>query len=487
MLGDDRFRMLEEEHRIVAAADWSRAAWPALWLYHLHYHDDLVAEGAPERRDWHRSLLDRWIADNPPGRSPGWDPYPTSRRICNWVRWSLDGGTLDPAAIASLAVQARWLERRLEYHLLANHLFVNAKALIVAGTFFQGPEAERWRSLGHRILARELDEQVLADGGHVERSPMYHAALLLDLLELIALGSATGEPPPATWRAHAGRMLAWLGTMTHPDGEIGLFNDAAFDGAPRCSALSSYASALGVPASTVPPRPVTFLHQTGYARLEARGAVLICDMAPIGPDYQPGHAHADTLGFELSLHGRRLIVDSGTSRYGIGPERQRQRSTGAHNTIMVDGADSSEIWAGFRVARRARVVGARAESTPDAATAEAAHDGYRRLRGVGEHRRRWELRDGSLTIHDHLAGRGQHQVSTALHLHPDVSAHLDRDVAVLDLGGGRTAEVRLDPRLTWAVEPTTWHPRFGVSIPSVRLVGRTSGALPLEFRTILAW
>ena len=82
--------------------------------------------------------------------------------------------------------------------------------------------------------------------------------------------------------------------------------------------------------------------------------LLVCDVAPIGPDHLPAHAHADTLSFELSFKGRRVFVNSGTSEYGLSAERQRQRGTAAHNTLVLDEENSSEVWAGFRVARRAR-------------------------------------------------------------------------------------------------------------------------------------
>src|SRR6185295_1096925 len=109
--------------------------------------------------------------------------------------------------------------------------------------------------------------------------------------------------------------------------------------------------------------------------------------ASVGPSYQPGHAHADTLSFELSLHGRRVLVNSGTSEYGTGPERQRQRSTAAHNTVVIDGQDSSEVWGGFRVARRAHCQWLATSRTP-APSIEAVHDGYLRLPGRNTHRRR---------------------------------------------------------------------------------------------------
>src|SRR5690606_24123414 len=110
----------------------------------------------------------------------GWEPYPTSRRIVRWIQWARSGaaragGAPSRALLDSLATQARWLARRLEWHLLGNHLWSNAKALIHAGCFFAGAEADAWRARGERILEHQLAEQVLGDGGHFELSPMYHA------------------------------------------------------------------------------------------------------------------------------------------------------------------------------------------------------------------------------------------------------------------------------------------------------------------------
>ena len=143
--------------------------------------------------------------------------------------------------------------------------------------------------------------------------------------------------------------------------------------------------------------PCGWLRDSGYVRLAAGPAVALLDVAPLGPDYLPGHAHADTLSFELSLFGQRVIVNGGTSRYGSGPERLAERGTAAHSTVQIDGADSSEVWGGFRVARRARPRDVRVHPgldplppvlSPAAAGAcagvlevSAAHDGYCRLPG----------------------------------------------------------------------------------------------------------
>jgi uncharacterized heparinase superfamily protein len=462
MTGPASFRFLEVERTLSAPADWSRAGWPKLWLYNAHYFDDLAASGAPARRAWHAALISRWIAENQPGSRPGWEPYPTSLRIVNWVKWALQDGPLDERARLSLAVQARFLGKQLETHLAGNHLWANAKALVFAGVFFDGAEAAAWLDQGLALARRELAEQVLPDGGHFERSPMYHAIVLedaIDLLQLTALfPGLLDEADIGRWREAAGRMLRWLRVMSHPDGGVAFFNDAALGIAPDLAALTAYAARVGLPIRTDPLAETEPLPDSGYVRLEAGPAVLIADAAPVGPDHIPGHAHADTLSFELSLNGRRLLVNGGTSTYEEGEQRRRERGTAMHNTVEVDGEDSSEVWAAFRVARRARPFDVRWGRDGGMLWLEASHDGYRRLRGRVTHRRRWELREPGLRIADTIEGRFTQAVAR-FRFAPD--GPLPRWT-----GHGQSAGV---------MTPGTWHPRFGASEPCRVLEMRFAG------------
>ena len=175
------FRFLNHVQTLSNTDAWNDPRCDKLWLYNLHYFDDLCAVGAVDRLAWHTQLIEKWIVENTPTSGIGWEPYPSSLRIVNWIKWALAGNQLSNAALQSLAIQSRWLSKRVEHHLLANHLFVNAKALVFAGMFFEGLEADSWLNQGLRILAREIPEQVLADGGHFELSPMYHAIILEDI------------------------------------------------------------------------------------------------------------------------------------------------------------------------------------------------------------------------------------------------------------------------------------------------------------------
>lgn len=483
LIAPQRIRLLDETRELTTAADWDSPDVPRLWRYHLHYFDDLNARDAASRAAWHRALIERWIAENPPGQGTGWEPYPVSLRIVNWVKWARCGGALSSEAQTSLAVQTRWLCKRLEWHLLGNHLLANAKALVFAGLFFSGPEAEDWLALGLEILTEQLPEQILSDGGHFERSPMYHSIALEDVLDLLNAAGAwpgrIGAEHVARWRQAAPGMLRWLDSMCHPDGEIALFNDSALGVAPSRAELVAYAARLEL--SSAPPNlPLEHLAASGYVRIEQGPWLLIADVGDIGPDYLPGHAHADSLSFELSLDGQRWIVDSGCSTYASGPERLRQRGTAAHNTVVVDGLDSSEVWSSFRVARRARAQDVSVSRPGDEATVEGAHDGYRHTSGV-VHRRRWVVSPGAVTIEDQLEGEFERATGN-LHLHPEVSASMAEGGGVLLTRHGRQLRLRASGA-TLALEASTWHPGFNRAVPNIRAVAtfqRAIATLSLE-------
>jgi uncharacterized heparinase superfamily protein len=487
MVGMNSFRFLNEIRTLKNTQSWNDPQADKLWLYNLHYFDDLNAENAAERKEWHEALLTRWVAENPPGTGNGWEPYPSSLRIVNWIKWTLVGNALPKDVEHSLAVQVRYLMGQLEYHLLGNHLFANAKALVFAGAFFQGPEAEVWMRTGLGILRREILEQILADGGQFERSPMYHALALEDMCDLINIFRAYPESVPAahapfisTWPVIVSKMIDWLETMCHPDGEIALFNDAAFGIAPQPNRLFAYCEALNISGSRKTPKQqasctVTHLDPTGYIRVEQVDSVAFLDCAPIGPDYLPGHAHADTLSFELSLFGRRVIVDSGTSCYGIGTERLRQRGTAAHNTVVIDNKDSSEVWSGFRVARRAYPQHLSvATNTEGRIIVSCEHDGYRRLPGKPVHARQWHFSPDSLQIVDAIKGN-YISAEARFHLHPDILCEKVSDNELKLSFDDRQIRMIFSAREVSLVD-STYHPEFGLSFTnsclSVPFIGK---------------
>lgn len=450
-LGGKRWRHLNQERTIDT---WNDAGIDKLWLYHLHY----LERPNPE-------IVSAWIKENPPGAGNGWEPYPISRRVSNWIFWLLEDSLeheIRRNAERSLAHQVEWLSHRVEWHLLGNHLWANAKALIMGGVYFDCSAADCWLKEGIEIFQRELREQVLEDGGHFELSPMYHALALEDLLDLVNLAGIYPQPlknEEGEWRATAGKMLGWLAQMTHPDGQLAYFNDAVQGIAPTLAQLQAYAEALGVKEERVR------LGASGYARIESGDTTVILDAGPIGPDYQPGHGHCDMLSIEASHKGQQVIANSGISTYEKGEQRLAERRTAAHNTVRVDNAEQSELWGSFRVGRRARVIEA---NTENGNCAEGAHDGYKGLKGHVVHRRRVDVANGKVTVSDQLEGTGEH--TAEIFWHPAVNADV---------------QVEFEAPLVRREETGWWCEGFNKKVDRPVVVGVWSGALPVELKSDL--
>ncbi len=372
-----------------------------------------------------------WCMQNTTGMEVGWEPYPLSLRIVNWLKFLIrnaegaealgEGRTLQ-TLIASLRLQALALEAGLETHLLANHLMKNIKALMFAGALLDAPESWRWWKKGEELLKRELGEQILPDGGHFERSPMYHAQILEDLMDIRTLASACGRLTDCGPRLSAciAQMAAFLGRILHPDGEIPLLNDSALAIARRPHELLMLAGdSIQIP--TIASSEVSILKETGYAviRNPRSGSCLIFDCGPLGPDYQPGHGHCDVLSYELSLHGQRVVVDTGVSTYERCDERHYERSTAAHNTLRIDGEDQAETWASFRVGRRPHVGQVEGGELTGFCFVRGVHYAYQH-RGVIHFRMIILTPRNSWVVIDSLRGTGKHLVESFIHFHPAV-------------------------------------------------------------------
>lgn len=450
---------------------WDEPA-PLLWSFNLHYFGFLRALDA----DHGRRLMLSWIEGYPPRPSrPGWMPYPLSLRLRHWMQRLIDGPRLDAATqarvLASIEGQADCLADTLEWHLRGNHLLESGITLSVLGACLSGSGAERWRSLGAQVLETELPEQFLPDGGHFERSPMYHALLLHGLLDLVNLLPA-GDPSRASIEDRMPAMLRFLARLRHPDGEVALFNDAAFDIAPAPDVLLEYASRLGFPAD---PLQAGTGFETGYHVWRSGDDALFVDAGPIGPDYLSVHGHGDLFSYELSLDGERVVVDGGTSTYEAGPERGWVRSTRAHNTVEIAGADQCEFFGAFRVGRRGRPRDVTASVSPEGLHVAGWHDGYRRLRGRPVHHREIEMTtERALLVWDTVESGVAHEAVSRVRLAPGTS------VAV-EMPGRATVEAHGRPLVLEAfggvltLEEGLYAPRFGERLPCPVLALRKGG------------
>jgi uncharacterized heparinase superfamily protein len=461
------------------ASDWNSPSRPKLWLYNLHYFNDLSATASAGRAVWQRDLILRWLDENPPGQGNGWEAYPTSLRVVNWIKWLLDGNRGAEQVVQSLAVQTRWLSSHIERHLLGNHLLANAKALAFAGLFFEGREADGFYARGMSLFEEQLNEQILTDGGHYELSPMYHLLVLEDLLDLVNVHLSFGRPVPAICLANIEKMFAWAMIMCHPDGEIPFFNDASLGVAPAVGKLKEYAERLGVNVSTIDKRSGVYsLPTSGYVCLTTSHVTVFLDAAPLGPDYLPAHGHADTLSIELSIDGVRCFVNGGTSQYDVGAVRQRERGTAAHTTVIVDGQDSSEVWSAFRVGKRAKPSAITVHDEAEPFSVSASHDGYGRRFHGPQHRRHIELgSDGMVVIDDLIGGRFRKAVAN-FHLAPGWSVSVDDSSSgAFELNGEKRIAWRVDgadPKATTSTYSREFNLYESIDCLSLEFSGRSS-------------
>lgn len=434
-------------------------------LAYMAYAVPLLARGRAEDLATIDTLLEGLEAQNS-WSLPGvfrdvWNPYTASHRLINLLSglalFRASGETPNDQAEARILKHVRicaaFIRANLERDLQYNHLLKDYVALATYGAGLSTLPGQF--SFLPEAVSRSLRQNVLADGGHAERCPMYHVLSVLDLDVLHASGVFSGhlESDLADCRD---RMIAALRVMTHPDGDIALFNDSWLGEAPAAGDVTD----LSTVAET------SRLPETGYVRIGSGGDVVIFDCGPCGPDDNPGHAHADFLSFEASVDGKRLIVDTGVPTYTAGEARDYSRSAEAHNGPHLRGIEPIEFWKSFRVGHRGRAVELTSPILSGVAPLWCAgrQDGYGPV-GV-ETRRFVGLWPGqALLICDAWIGASQHRAGTNL-LIPDSWSSEDNDAdnggAVFVQGSARVTLSILAGRLD-GISPDQVCPRFGVA------------------------
>ena len=389
-LDGDMFVFLNLEHHF---AGWNFTDNGMLWAYNQNYFDWINQEGIAEEEccKW----IDKFIEEQPQNKI-GLDPYPIALRSINWIKFfcRFPEDATKPR-LDSLFSQVKLLEKKLEYHLLGNHLLEDAYALYIAANFFQDTKL---LNKATKLLLSQLEEQTLPDGAHYEQSPMYHCILLDRLLDCINIA------PKDELKAFAKKHIGWLKSICYQDESFPMFNDAALGIAPVPNDIIDYARRLGIESEATP------LKESGYRKMSNTIMEAFVDVGNITATYQPGHTHADTLNYELRINGKPFIVDTGISTYDKTERRQYERSTAAHNTVTIDNKNSSEVWGGFRVGNRAIVTLLNDTSE----MVSASHNGF----GPTTHKRKFTLTGDGFGITDELSSSAN--AISYIHFAPEI-------------------------------------------------------------------
>jgi len=398
-----KFTFLDQSHTFEVAINWNFSKYGELWTYNLNYFNYLHQQDMSKEKGL--KLIREFIyglEDN----NEGLEPYPISLRCMNWITFLSRHNIKDEKVDSSLYSQYQILTHNIEYHVLGNHLLENGCSLLFGAFYFKNEHL--WEQAAE-IINQELHEQVLNDGGHYERSVMYHCIMLkrlLDVFNLLKHNRCFEEQDELQKKVEkkAQLMLGWVDKMQWLGGDLPEVNDFIPEMAPNLSALQDYSFRLGINPKE------TKLGESGYRRLKNRQLELLVDAGDIGPDYVPGHAHADTLSFLLRVDGQEVITEVGTSTYAKNSRRNSERSTSAHNTVVVEGQEQSEMWAGFRVGRRAyaKILD---ESN---SMIRACHDGYEFM-GI-THCRSFAIENESIVIEDLLKSK-RNEIKGVFYLH----------------------------------------------------------------------
>ncbi|MEE9338412.1 MAG: alginate lyase family protein [Methylococcaceae bacterium] len=407
-------------HEFEDLIDWTFPSFGKLWTYNLNYFDYLN-QVAITRVEGLR-LINEFIKQIALLKD-ALEPFPLSLRGMNWIKFIVRYDIKEQIIDDCLYAQYQILMDNLEYHLLGNHLLENGFSLLFGAYYFQ---EEKLYTKAKAILIDELNEQILEDGAHFELSPMYHQIMLfrvLDCINLLQNNHWKNDALLSLLCKKAALMLGWLNIVTFKNGKIPLLNDSANHIAPTTRQLNDYANRLNIKDE----KCNTKLSNSGYRKINKEKYECIVDIGQIGPDYIPGHAHSDTFNFELYINDKPFIVDTGISTYEVNKTRHKERSTFSHNTVQIDGLEQSEMWGGFRVANRAKVIALKENEY----TIKAVHDGYKKRIGA-LHQREFIFSDDSIRIIDNIFSKKNHDAIARLHFHPDVKIKIVDDVVFVN-------------------------------------------------------
>jgi len=384
--------------------DWNYLEFGKLWTYNLNYFDFLSQNDSIEFGD----CLIRDFISKLNYNSIGLDPYPIGLRGINWIKFFTYHNIKNRDFDNSLYGQYYILLNNIEYHLLGNHLLENGFSLIFGAYYFRD---EVLYNKAKEILIDELNEQILDDGGHFERSPMYHQIILFRLLDIINLVKNNSEYKDDSkllefLEDRASIMLGWIEQMTFKNGSIPLFYDSSNKVAPTTAQLFEYAKRLNISTKKLP------LNSSGYRKFIGNRYEIAISIGDIKASYIAGHAHSDIFTFEIYLDNKPFIVDRGISTYEANRQRDIERSSFSHNVVEVNGENQNEVWGGFRVANRAKVT----SFSENGNVIEATHNGYKKF-GV-LHTRKWIVEKDKIVIEDFLNKRTN--AIARLHFHPNI-------------------------------------------------------------------
>ena len=414
--------------------------------------------------------LESWLDQNPYGVGMNWrSGLELGIRLINWV-WALDligesGAIKDELNLKILNSVYRhiWeIDRKYSHgSSVNNHLIGEAAGVFIAASYFNIlKHAPVWCERSWEILNREIINQIYPDGGPVEQTVGYHLFILQFFVVSGIVARKTGQDFPQSYWLLLENMFEFLAAMSEGGKNLPAFGDCD-DGYvldlgsdPRnvkewlaVGAIlfkrNNFKAASGGFSETAEwlfgqsgccsydiisevqnhqCKSIAF-KDSGYYLLQngehdsTNRISVVFDCGPLGMGPLAGHGHADALSFTLRVFGRDVLIDPGTYDYFSYPAwRKYFRSTCAHNTIVIDGRDQSEMLGMFLWGRKAKADCISWQPTDAGGKVIGQHDGYACLKSPVTHKRMLDLDGRELVIRDDIITDGKHRIEVFFHL-----------------------------------------------------------------------
>lgn len=434
-LMDGEFHLARETVRS-ETPPWDMADASRDFLAALHgfgwLGDLLAAPGAAfyNAGEWTRAWLDQCDAWTP----VAWRADVLAERLTVWTEHFgaiARDAEFRERLLQSYARQARHLNRVAGKEAPGLPRLAALRGLLIAWVALGRP-ARLHRALPR--LLREIEAQILPDGGHVERSGRAQAAALRYLIEARDALRAADLDVPSELQSAIDRAAPMLRFFRHADNKFALFNGSDEDDAASIERLLARADAKGRAPVSAP--------YLGFQRLQAGRTLVIMDTGAPAPAGYDRDAHAGTLSFEMSHGKERLIVNCGAYRGPSAEWRAMTRATAAHSTLVVADHNSAQVNENGGLGRRPRDVTCERAEDKGSQWIEASHDGYKASFDLTHTRQLFLAAEGDdLRGEDRLTGPPGQNFCVRFHLHPGVQVSLIQD--------GAAALLRLPSGIGW--------------------------------------
>jgi hypothetical protein len=476
--------------------------------------------GESKYRDSLKSLLTHWIVNNPLSKGVNWSIAMEAalRGISLCLTMELLWPFSKPEEpwlgqmTAVLWQHLRFIEAHSEFsfRLRSNHYLSNIAGLATLSAYLRGPGMRRRLNRYAPAVRREILRQTYADGGNREASTGYHLLVAQMGLHSFAVQQRSGCARAPEFEARLRLMFAWVaaladdaGKLPHlgdcDNGRVELLPDDVVQAMqPACHSLctsSLYAHAthlLQLPATG--GQPLVMLRESGVAVLRAGDAAVVFSAMPNGLGGKGSHTHCDKLSVVFRLGANEVFCDAGSRCYTRSAElRNLERSTKAHNTLVIDEMDQNTIPSDPRMLFQCgneAAVSKIAIMEGVGMAVRASHEGYARL-GI-RHQRTVELKERSLLLTDEVSGTGQHLLDLRFVLGPEwhASSEMMNGATVrCEIAGPRklTLVCEAGSGLALSIQPAEVSRAYGAVIPASCILIRTTASLPAGIRTRVEW